>query len=121
MHRVSEKFVPRLLTDDRKRRFSIRENLLQRAIDDEILLKNVINGDATWVYGCHVETKQQSLHWKSPASPRPKTAQQERSRVKGMLFGFFDQGIVHYKFAAEGQIINQDPYMEVLRRLRDAV
>jgi hypothetical protein len=28
---------------------------------------------------------------------------------------------VHYKFAAEGQIINQDPYMEVLRRLRDAV
>jgi hypothetical protein len=63
MHRVSAKFVPRLLTDD----------LLQRANDDENLFKNVITGDETCVYNYDVETKQSS-HWKSPASPCPKKA-----------------------------------------------
>jgi hypothetical protein len=90
MHLFSAKFVPRFLTDNRKlRRFSICENLLQRANEDENLLKNVITGDETWVYGYDVETKQQSSHWKSPASPRPKKARQVRSRVKAMLLGFF--------------------------------
>jgi predicted nucleotidyltransferase len=85
MHRVSAKFVPRLLNDDGKlQRFSICKNLLQRA-NDESLLKNVITGDETRVYGYDVETKQQSSHWKSLASPRPKKAQQVRSRVKAML------------------------------------
>jgi hypothetical protein len=46
MHRVSEKRVPRLLTDDQKlQQFSICGNLLQRANDDDNLLKNVITGD----------------------------------------------------------------------------
>jgi hypothetical protein len=46
-------------------------------------------------------------HWKSPASPRPKKAQQMRSQVKGMLLLFFfsHRGIVHYDFAPEGQTI----------------
>jgi hypothetical protein len=48
MRRVSAKFVPRLLTD--------LQNLLQRA-DDENLLKSVITGDETWVYGYDTETK----------------------------------------------------------------
>jgi hypothetical protein len=34
------------------------ENLLQRA-NDENLLKNVITGGETWVYGYDVETRQQ--------------------------------------------------------------
>jgi hypothetical protein len=34
---------------------------------------------------------------------------------------FFDQDIVHYEFVPEGQTINQDRYLEVLRRVRDAV
>jgi hypothetical protein len=84
-------------------------------------LKNVITSDETWVYGYDIETKQQSSHWRSPASPRPKKAQQVHSQVKAMLLVFFDhQSIVHYEFAPEGQAINQDLYQEVLRRLRDA-
>jgi hypothetical protein len=75
MHRVSAKSVPRLLTDDQKlQQFSICEYLLQKANDEENLLKNVITGDETWVYGYDSETKQQSSHWKSPASLRPKKA-----------------------------------------------
>jgi hypothetical protein len=71
--------VPRLLTDDWKLQgFSIRENFLQRA-NDENFLKNIITSDETWVYGYDSETKQQSSHWKNPPSPRPKKAQQVRS------------------------------------------
>jgi hypothetical protein len=107
MHQVSAKFVPRVLTSDQKLQwFSIYEHLLQRANDDENLLKNVITGDKTWVYGYDVETKQQSSHWKSPASPCPKRAQQVCSQVKEMPLVFFDHwGIVHYEFTPEGQII----------------
>jgi hypothetical protein len=38
------------------------------------------------VCGYDAETKQQSSHWKSPASPSPKKAQQVHMRVKAMLF-----------------------------------
>jgi hypothetical protein len=34
---------------------------------------------------------------------------------------FNHQGIVHYEFTPEGQTINQDFYLAVLRCLRDAV
>jgi hypothetical protein len=73
MHQVSAKPVPRLFTDD-------LQNLIQRANNDENLSKNVITSDETWVYGYDVETKQQSSHWKSPASPHPpKELRQVRS------------------------------------------
>jgi hypothetical protein len=65
MHGVPAKFVSRLLTDDQKlQQFSLCENILQRANDDENLLKNVITSDETWVYSYDIETKQQSSHWK---------------------------------------------------------
>jgi hypothetical protein len=58
MHQVSAKFVPRLLTDDKKlQQFSICANLLQRAYD-KISLKNVITNDEMWVYSYDAETKQ---------------------------------------------------------------
>ena len=42
--------------------------------DDENVLKKVIIGDESWVYGYDPETKQQSLQWKRPDEPRPKKA-----------------------------------------------
>jgi outer membrane lipoprotein-sorting protein len=56
--------VPKLFTDD----------LLQRANDGENRLKNVITGDETWFYDYDIETKQQSSHCMSPASPCPNKA-----------------------------------------------
>jgi len=39
-----------------------------------------------------------------------------------MLTVFFDsRGVVHHKYAPQGQNINKEYYLEVLRRLRDAV
>jgi hypothetical protein len=52
MHRIVSKFVPRLLTQDRRdSRVAICQELLERASKDESLLKGIITGDETWVYG----------------------------------------------------------------------
>jgi hypothetical protein len=67
IHLVSAKFVLRLLTDD-------LQNLLQRAKDNENLLKNVITSNRMWIYSCDFETEQQSSHGMSPALPCPKRA-----------------------------------------------
>ena len=51
-----------------------------------------------------------------------KKARQVRSKTKVMLLVFFDhEGIVHYEFAPAGQTINKEYYVEVLKRLREAV
>ena len=58
MHRIAAKFVPRLLTDDQKQnRVDVSQELLDRANGDDNVLKNIITGDETWVYGYDVETK----------------------------------------------------------------
>ena len=49
-------------------------------------------------------------------------ARQSRSHVKSMLIIFMDcEGVVYYEFASRGQTINKEYYVEVLKRLRDAV
>ena len=52
----------------------------------------------------------------------PKKARQVCSNVKVMLTCFFDsRDTVHHEYAPEGQTINKEYYLEILRRLRDAV
>ena len=112
MRRISAKFVPRLLTPDQKdTRLTLSQEMMDRTA-----------ADPTWVYGYDPETKQQSSQWKTPASPRPKKARQVKSNVKVMVVVFFDEaGVVHHEYVPHGQIVNQTYYLEVLRRLRDAV
>ena len=79
--------------------------------DDENVLKKVITGDESWVYGYDPEAKQQSSQWKRPDELRPKKARQSRRHVKSMLIIFFDcEGVVHYEFAPRGQTINKEYY-----------
>jgi len=41
------------------------------------------------------------------------------SKVKVMLIVFFDmEGIVHYEYIPQGQTVNQQFYLQVLKRLR---
>jgi hypothetical protein len=46
-------------------------------------------GDESWIYGYDPETKQQSLQWKSPQSPRAKKAWLVRSSTKSICIFFF--------------------------------
>src|SRR5215469_1101978 len=73
MHRVSAKFVPRLLTEEQKQnRVTASQELLDRSNTDENFLKNVITSDETWVYGYDVQTNVQSSQWVGKSSPRQK-------------------------------------------------
>jgi hypothetical protein len=65
------------------------QELLDRSNSDENVLKNVITGDETWVYGYDVETKVQSSQWVGKSSTRPKKARQCRSDVMVMLIVLF--------------------------------
>ena len=61
LKRVAAKFVPKLLNFDQKtRRMTIAQEILNDVNDDPDLLKRVITGDESWVYGYDVKTKAQS-------------------------------------------------------------
>ena len=52
--------VPNLLNFDQKqRRMNIAQEMLTMFNDDSDLLKKVITGDESWVYGYDIETKTQ--------------------------------------------------------------
>ena len=69
-----------------------------------------------------VETKSQSSQCRHSGSPIPKKARQVRSNVKVMLTMFFDfNGIVDHEFLPRGQTVNKEYYLQVQRRLREAI
>ena len=105
MKRVAAKFVPKLLNFEQKqRRMEVAQKSLNKVNEDAELLKSIITGDETWVYGNDVETKSQSSQWRHSISPRPKKARQVRSNVKVMLTVFIDfNGIVHHEFLPRSQ------------------
>ncbi|GFV26915.1 HTH_48 domain-containing protein [Trichonephila clavipes] len=123
VRRVSAKFVPRLLTEDQQfQRLATSSDLFQSASDDPESMKLIITGDESWVYGYDPETKQQSSQWKTPGSPRPKKARQVRSKIKVMLIVFFDaDGLVNFEYASQGQTMNKELCLDVMRRLREAI
>jgi hypothetical protein len=102
----------------------LTEDLNMRCISAKFVprvVEGIIVGDYTWVYRYDTETKGQSSQWKSPESPRPKTARQVRSKVKVMLIFFYTEGIVHHELVPEDQTVNQHCCVEIPKRLRLAV
>ena len=123
MKRVCAKFVSCLLTDDqREKRQTIARDLFELSCEVVQFLKNIVTGDESWVYKYGPETKQRSPQWKGSTSPRPKKGRQVRRKTKVMLLAFFDsEGIVHHEYAPDGQTINKEFYVEVLRCLCKSV
>ncbi|UYV63151.1 hypothetical protein LAZ67_2003298 [Cordylochernes scorpioides] len=115
--------VPKDLTFDQKNARKETASLnLEATTDDSELLKRVITGTETWIYGFDSETTQQALEWRFKNEPRPKKARKAPSIVKVMLTVFFDyQGIVHNEFQQQGSTITADFYLGVLKRLREAI
>ena len=71
--------------------------------------------DGTWIFQYDPETKRQSMHWKSPQSPRKK-------KFKAMMIVFFDiWGVIYIDWVPEGQTVNQVYYKNVLTTLRERV
>jgi histone-lysine N-methyltransferase SETMAR len=111
--------VPQILTHDQKQRqLHISSDL---SCNTETF-DRVITGDETWCFQYDLETKRQSMQWKTQNSPRMKKARMSWSQVKTMLVCFFHhKGIVHYEFIAQGQMVNQQCYLEVPSRSRESV
>jgi len=70
-------------------------------------------------------TQRQNVSLRSGSLLNPqgqKKARQVRSKVKVMFIVFFDmEGIVHYEYVRQGQTVNQQFYLQVLKRLKLAV
>jgi hypothetical protein len=58
-----------------------------------------------------------------PASPYPRKSMTGAlaSKSNAACFFFYHRGVVHHEFTPEGQRVNQDFYLVVLRHLWDAV
>ena len=67
LERAAAKIVPKLLNFEKKQcRMDIAQNMLATFNDDSDLLKKVITGNESWVYGYDIETKaQSSSQWKA--------------------------------------------------------
>jgi len=115
--------VPRLLTPEQKEiRMNICADILQNIENDSNFSENVRTCDESWFFQYDLESKRQSMHWKSPSSPRQKKGPQSKSKCKEMMIVFFDiRGIVHVEWVPEGQTVNHVYYKEVLTNLRERV
>ena len=77
---------------------------------DPDLLKKVITGHESWVYGCDIETKAELSQWKRLEETRPKETRQVQSNV------FSDcNGMVHHEFLPQGRTISKK-YKQFLRK-----
>ena len=87
--------------------------------DDPDLLKKVITGEESRLYGYDIETKAQSSQCKCSEEPRPKKALQVWSNVKALITVFFDcNWVLHHEFLPQGRTVNKEYYFEARRRLR---
>ena len=101
--RVTAKFVPCLLTAEKKDdRVSVCIDLRGRAQNEPNFML-IITGDECWVYGNHLETQQMFSQWNTASSPLLKKARQVKSNIKTMLIAFFDiDGLVHHEYVPRG-------------------
>ena len=123
MRKICAKMVPRLFNEHQKERHvQVCQDILEELETEPNLLGRVTTGDESWIFEYDLETKCQSLQWKSPTSPRPKKARMSKSKLKVMLIAFFDvRGIVHTEFVPQGHTINQHIYRNVLQCLMQSV
>ncbi|VVC28807.1 Hypothetical protein CINCED_3A003092 [Cinara cedri] len=79
MTKVSAKLVLKNLTPDQKfLRQQVCSDFLEKLKEDPGLMKNIITCHKTWIFQYDFETKRQSMHWKTPESPRIKKARMSK-------------------------------------------
>lgn len=121
LHKVCAKFVPKILSDDQIHfRVECCTDILGMIEADPDFLNKVVTCDESWVFTYDPENKRQSAQWKHVTSPRPKKAKMSRSQEKAMIIPFFDsQGIIHIEWVPQGQTVNKEYYLNVLKRFRE--
>ena len=96
--------------------------MLFKVDSDLSFIKRIINGDETWIYEYDTHSRHQASEWRSPNESRPKKPRLFLSKKKVMLTVFMDyRGVVHHEFLPEGQTVNKEYYLGVMRRSRIAI
>lgn len=123
MRRVAARLVPKKLNFlQKEHRKVIAEDMISQASNDSTFMKCIITGDETWVYEYNMQTSQQSSEYRFKNEPKPKKPRQSRSKIKVMLTVFFTyRGVVHSEFLPDGQRVNKEYYLSVMKRLRENI
>ena len=121
--KLNARLVPHALTQDQKEvRASICAELLQEVLNDATFVNSIIAEDESWCFQYDPQTKRQSAKWRSTGTPPSKKVRRQPSTTKTMIMVFFDtRGIVHHELVPQGQTVNQEVYISVLRRMREAL
>lgn len=116
MHKVSARWVPRLLTQENKnnRVTASRKFLARYRKEGDTFLSRIITTDETWLFLYDPETKEQSRQWKTPGSPPPKKARVVKSAGKQMYIMFMDmQGMILQHAVPPHTTVNAAYYSKV--------
>jgi hypothetical protein len=83
---------------------------------------SIIVEDESYCLQYDPQPKWQSAEWRSTGTPPSKKVRRQPSTTKTMIIIFFDaRGIVRHEFVPQGQTVNQEIYISVLRRMREAL
>jgi hypothetical protein len=119
--KMCARWVPRSLTDDHKTLLKeVCSYLLScYEADGESFLSRIVTGDETWSHHFEPETRNQSVEWHHPTSPRKKKFMVTPSAGKVMATVFWDaEGVILVDIMPHGQIINSDLYFQTLKNLQ---
>lgn len=116
--RIASRLVPKELNFlQKEHRKQVADDIISRANKDPNFMKRIITGYEAWIYEFDTQTSGCYGNESKPKKPR-----RTRTKIKVMLAVFFDyRGVVHSEFLPEGQTINKDNYLGILRRLRESV
>jgi len=95
---------------------------LHKAQNDAMFVNSIIAGDESWCFQYDPQTKRQSAEWRSTGTPPSKKVRMQPLTTKTMIIIFFDaRGIIHHEFVLQGQMVNQEVYISVLRHMHEAL
>ena len=81
--RAAANIIPKLLNFKQKQRhMDFTQEVLTMFNDNPYLLKKVIPGDVSWVYGFDIETKAQSSQWSQWKHPEVPRFRRKRRQVR---------------------------------------
>ncbi|KAM5158273.1 histone-lysine N-methyltransferase SETMAR-like [Mantella aurantiaca] len=124
MHKVSARWVPKLLTPDQKLvRMQISRANLHLFQADAMSFKNrCVTMHETWIHHFQPESKSKSMQWKHPTTPTPKKAKAVPAAGKVMASVFWDsQGVIMVDCLHKGESITGAYYANLLRQLWEQI
>ena len=124
MHKLSARWVPRMLTATQKRtRLQVSsQNLARLRADRSDFIGRLVTQDETWIHHFDPETKQQSKQWVRCGSPPLTKFKRTSSAQKVMASVFWNsEGVIMIDYLERGHTVTGDYYAQELKQLRETI